>query len=205
MNSKPILIKKPQQQRSKQKVEAIYAALTRILQQQSFARITTAEIALEAELSIGSLYDYFGNKESILIGYIDRQLSLSLQQIQQQAEQAQLSANIALQALLRGGIQFALQEQAAIRALCFTMPQYLSEIDLHRSKAKIEQISVTFAKAHRLHIPKAQQAALMFSLSNIVLGYQFRLAILEDCPFSEAQLVAQLEAIIAPLLFSAAP
>jgi AcrR family transcriptional regulator len=58
--------KPPRQARSTQLVADIMEAATRVLMREGARRFTTARVADEAGISIGSLYQYFPNKESIL-------------------------------------------------------------------------------------------------------------------------------------------
>jgi AcrR family transcriptional regulator len=58
--------KAPRQSRSKQLVEAILEAAIRVLSREGATRFTTARVAETAGVSVGSLYQYFPNKEAIL-------------------------------------------------------------------------------------------------------------------------------------------
>lgn len=58
--------KKPSQDRSKDTVNIILKATTHIIDQVGVSGISTNKIAEKAGISIGSLYQYFPNKESIL-------------------------------------------------------------------------------------------------------------------------------------------
>jgi AcrR family transcriptional regulator len=59
--------KQPQQERSKVTVEAILEATTRILIEDGYDKANTNRIAERAGISIGSLYQYFPNKESLIV------------------------------------------------------------------------------------------------------------------------------------------
>ncbi|MDP6893521.1 MAG: TetR/AcrR family transcriptional regulator [Verrucomicrobiota bacterium] len=61
------LRKKPKQMRSKLMFDSILEASTRVLEEVSFKKFTTNRVAEVAGISIGSLYQYFPNKQSILI------------------------------------------------------------------------------------------------------------------------------------------
>jgi AcrR family transcriptional regulator len=61
------LRKKPKQMRSKLMFDSILEASTRVLEEVSFKKFTTNRVAEAAGISIGSLYQYFPNKQSILI------------------------------------------------------------------------------------------------------------------------------------------
>ncbi len=56
----------PRQERSKIAVEAILEATTRILTEEGYDKANTNRIAERAGVSIGSLYQYFPNKESLI-------------------------------------------------------------------------------------------------------------------------------------------
>jgi AcrR family transcriptional regulator len=58
--------KPPSQERSRQLVAAILEAAIRVLRKHGARRFTTIRVAQEAGVSVGSLYQYFPNKESIL-------------------------------------------------------------------------------------------------------------------------------------------
>ncbi len=60
--------KKPIQARSKATVHTIYEAALELFTQYGYSPITTDKIAERAGVSIGTLYQYFPNKESILVG-----------------------------------------------------------------------------------------------------------------------------------------
>jgi AcrR family transcriptional regulator len=58
--------KLPQQERSRIAVEAILEATTRILTEEGYEKANTNRIAERAGVSIGSLYQYFPNKDSLM-------------------------------------------------------------------------------------------------------------------------------------------
>src|SRR5215475_9470532 len=58
--------KAPKQQRSSQLVADILEAAIRVLEKEGAPRFTMARVAEKAGVSVGSLYQYFPNKESIL-------------------------------------------------------------------------------------------------------------------------------------------
>lgn len=58
--------KEPQQERSKITVDAILTATARILTEEGYRKASTNRIAEVAGVSIGSLYQYFPNKESLV-------------------------------------------------------------------------------------------------------------------------------------------
>ena len=67
--------KEPSQERSRALVDALVEATARILETQGPEEVTTNRVAEIAGASIGSLYQYFPNKESLLAAVIERELS----------------------------------------------------------------------------------------------------------------------------------
>jgi len=59
--------RRPTQARSREMVARILAAARELLHEQSSAKLTTIAIARVAGMSVGSLYQYFPNKEAILL------------------------------------------------------------------------------------------------------------------------------------------
>lgn len=66
--------KRPQQERSRALVQAIVEAGARILGEQGLARFTTNAVAEAAGVSVGSLYQYFPNKQALVEAIRDRHL-----------------------------------------------------------------------------------------------------------------------------------
>jgi AcrR family transcriptional regulator len=80
-------LKRPSQERSKFTVRAIYGAFVRIWQQQGWEHLTTRAVALEAGVSIGTLYEYFPNKRALLSGYVRDCIEVLLEEIERQVIQ----------------------------------------------------------------------------------------------------------------------
>jgi AcrR family transcriptional regulator len=64
--------KLPQQDRSHMTVEAILEATTHILTEEGYDKANTNRIAERAGISIGSLYQYFPNKESLIVALMEQ-------------------------------------------------------------------------------------------------------------------------------------
>ncbi len=95
--------KKPQQQRAKLIVDHILQAAQICIVEQGLMQITTPKIAEKAGVSVGSLYQYFENKEEIIQELLRRKsenLGLALKQMV--VTQAQLS----IQEIIPLSIQF---------------------------------------------------------------------------------------------------
>ncbi|GGV18238.1 TetR family transcriptional regulator [Actinomadura cremea] len=62
----------PRQDRSRRTVEGILDAATRVLAERGYDGASTNRIAAAAGISNGSLYQYFPNKDAIMVAVVDR-------------------------------------------------------------------------------------------------------------------------------------
>jgi AcrR family transcriptional regulator len=67
--------KSPSQERSRRTVNRILDAATRIFHEQGYTDATTNDIADEADVSVGSLYQYFPNKDALLVALTQRHIA----------------------------------------------------------------------------------------------------------------------------------
>jgi AcrR family transcriptional regulator len=99
--------RRPRQQRSVQAVEAIFEATARLLESQGLAALTTARIAEVAGYGVGTVYDYFPNKNAILVAMARQELDRVVRSIQKALKQADTgdtatATQRAMRALIRG-------------------------------------------------------------------------------------------------------
>ena len=98
----------PKQERSRKRFDGILDAAANVFSRKGFDSATTNEIADRAEMSIGSLYQYFDNKEAIVWALSDRYVE-SLNEITSDfmdAEVVELSVEEAVDRLLDPVITF---------------------------------------------------------------------------------------------------
>ena len=92
--------KQPRQDRSRATVDAILEAASQVFRRLGYAAGTTDRIALRAGVSVGSLYQYFPNKDAILIAVVERHLARMMGDIERLLE-AEQGEEPNLDALLR--------------------------------------------------------------------------------------------------------
>ncbi|HET6147377.1 MAG TPA: TetR/AcrR family transcriptional regulator [Polyangia bacterium] len=74
-SERPSTRREPKQQRSRQTVEAVLEAVQRVLRRQGAEAITTNRVAEAAGVSVGSLYQYFPDKQAIFMALRDRHVN----------------------------------------------------------------------------------------------------------------------------------
>ena len=92
--------KRPSQARSKATVEAILVAAAQVFRQQGYAGATTDRIAHRAGVSVGSLYQYFPNKDAILVALAQRHIDTGFTLVRELLAEA-LTDVPAVESLLR--------------------------------------------------------------------------------------------------------
>jgi AcrR family transcriptional regulator len=107
--------KQPRQARAQHTVDAIIEAAARILEEQGHAGFTTNAVAEIAGVSIGTLYQYFSDKESLLGSLIGRETARLLEE----AEAAALltAGQAALDAVIRAAVRHQLRRPRLARLL----------------------------------------------------------------------------------------
>lgn len=117
-------MRRARQARSRATVSAIVEAATRILARDGWQAVNTNAIAARAGVSVGSVYEYFPNKQAILDVIIDRHLGSGEELIGSSA--AALNANITVDAIVRllvsGFIALHKDDPALHRALAAEVP-----------------------------------------------------------------------------------
>ncbi len=75
--------KTPVQTRSAETVEAIFEAAIQLLGGSGLNRLTTTRVAARAGVSVGTLYQYFPNKQALLFALLERHLNLVADAVEQ--------------------------------------------------------------------------------------------------------------------------
>lgn len=73
--------RQPSQARGQQRVEMILQTAERLFASEGFERVSTNQIAETAEIPVGSIYQYFKNKDAILLALVDRYRGAFAQQL----------------------------------------------------------------------------------------------------------------------------
>ncbi|WP_375777193.1 TetR family transcriptional regulator [Bradyrhizobium sp. ma5] len=148
--------KQPQQARSAELVAAILDAAVQVLTKEGAQRFTTARVAERAGVSVGSLYQYFPNKASILFRLQSdewRQNSSLLRDILADRTRPPLAR---LRSLVHTFIRSECEEAAVRVALNDAAPLYRDAPEAREVRATGERIVEVFM---REALPKSSDAA----------------------------------------------
>jgi AcrR family transcriptional regulator len=103
------------QTRAAKTVEAIVEAAARILETAGLEGYTTNAVAERAGVSIGSLYQYFPNKDAITLALIAREAALLLQEVEEAATETDWKT--ALDLMVGAAVRHQLRRPALARLL----------------------------------------------------------------------------------------
>ncbi len=129
--------KQPRQERAKETVSVILEAAAEVFAEKGYAGATTNKIAHRAGVSIGSLYQYFPNKDAILAGLREQHLS-DVQIVVDRSMRELADVNVpigqALGSLLRGLINLHEEKPKLTRALSEDVLPPHSVEDINRNR-----------------------------------------------------------------------
>lgn len=116
--------KEPVQERSRRTVEAILTATAQVLVAQGYEKTTTATVAERAGVSIGTLYQYFPNKESLVAALVKAHIEELFDMIDAALERSRdLPLEDSLRNLLRAGLDAHRVDPALHKVLTEEMPR----------------------------------------------------------------------------------
>ncbi len=148
--------KQPQQERSTKLVESILEAATRVLTEEGVTRFTTARVAEKAGVSVGSIYQYFPNKASILFRLQVDEWMQTTQMLRNILEDASTPHLERLRALVQVFLRSECEEAEIRGALNDAAPLYRDSPEARKARAEGDQMIEAFmAEA----LPKASAAS----------------------------------------------
>ncbi|MFI1379525.1 TetR/AcrR family transcriptional regulator [Embleya sp. NPDC020886] len=116
--------KQPRQVRAELTRQRILAAATHVFAEYGYAAGTTNRIAEQARISIGSLYQYYPNKDAILLELVNRHLDLGAAAMRQrQDEELPDSIEEIIRVFVRVAIGNHLGDTQLLRIMAEQVPQ----------------------------------------------------------------------------------
>ena len=199
MNSKVLdsQRKSPQQDRSKDLVGSILEATVRILPQIGSRNITTKKIADFAGVSIGSLYQYFPNKESVLAALIDLAMKNKTAEAHKKIQEISgKSIDESVSILVDFALDMFLKEREKNRELFLQAPE-LGRIPtlLKLRQTVVEQLALEMEK-HHPGLERKKYIRVSFIAVNSLMGVIHTTIYDESQDYSIAELSTELKSML---------
>jgi AcrR family transcriptional regulator len=126
--------KLPAQSRSAATVSAVLEAAARILERRGFEGYTTNAVAEQAGVSIGSLYQYFANKDAVTVALIEREAAVLLADVAEVPFKEGYEA--ALDHLIRAAVAHQMRRPKLARLLDFEE----SRLPIRSRKGRVDDL-----------------------------------------------------------------
>lgn len=180
----PGVRKTPLQARARHTIDAIFQATAQIVEEDGALHLTTNKIASKAGFSIGTLYQYFPDKEAILLTMIDRERRRVLGQLHTLLEHA-VAAQRPVADVVRDMIHLLVESfgsgprhRRAMIRVAWRMDQFESVTQALREAAEANAIALEKLRDASMRPPTP---AMMFVATRAVMG-AIRSASLENSP-----------------------
>jgi AcrR family transcriptional regulator len=167
------LKKTPKQERSKFLYESILEAATRVFEEADYQGSTTNKIAELAGVSVGSLYQYFPNKDALVLALFERYLDHRLKDFEETYKSVK---NDSVEAIIRQTIDMLVRPDLQNRRLLKILYSKgallgMAPMVMARRKRVMEVVSLELERRKVMEGLKVENCELTaFVIVNSVLG-----------------------------------
>lgn len=193
--------RKPSQERSRQVVEALLDATGQVIAERGLAQTTTNHIAARAGVSIGSLYQYFANKEELLAALLDKLVD-DLGQAVDRGVPLLLEADLKtmVRGLLQAGFAFLRSNERLYLELARNWDQQSSQRVLRSLERHMQEVFRLYALRHYRELQIDDLPVAVFVATNSTVFTIMRYLSLPQPPCSREQLLEELTGMVAGYL-----
>jgi AcrR family transcriptional regulator len=170
--------KRPRQARSKATVAAILEASARLLGELGYARVTTNRIAERAGVGIGTLYEFFPNRESVIVALAQHRFGELARAIEVDLESALRLEGMAATRFLIGRLVDAVSSDRALFRVLLREAPLLRELpEVQQAQAAILAVGWRGAQraSSRIDLPDPEADTWLVSrmVGNAILEMAF--------------------------------
>jgi AcrR family transcriptional regulator len=161
--------RKPKQARAQETMEILLEAAARVLRDHGYAHATTNRIAEAAGVSVGTVYEYFANKDAVFDRLIARELDALVAAFEAQGAGADLDLETSLLRLVEAGLGAMRFGPELFRAL-ESVPGAAFRSRLGDARATVVALVSRLLEAHRREVKVADLDLAAFLIVSAVEG-----------------------------------
>jgi AcrR family transcriptional regulator len=189
--------KAPVQARSRAMVDRILEAATRVLTSSGYGQMSTNRIAEEAEVSVGSLYRYFADKEEIFEELRARATDEIMGDLTDTITRAAGEPpRLGVRAVVAALVLSLQQHEAVIRALVNEVPMGTQSNVLPEIERTLGQFTRIYAAQHAPGIAPEEMDARIYLAMGITLNSCLRIALEKPPELDEDHLIDMVTAML---------
>jgi AcrR family transcriptional regulator len=160
--------KLPRQARSRASFEAILGGCARVLERGGYESLTTNAVAAAAGVGIGTLYDFFPNRDAVVLALAEERLARLGEEVKAGlAEAAALDTHAALDLLIRRLVRTVAADRALYRVL-LREPKLRSRPETRRALASFFELARLSAERAKGRLALADPPADAWLVSRIL-------------------------------------
>lgn len=171
-------------------VERILEASTRVLASSGYAQMSTNRIADEAEVSVGSLYRYFSDKDEIFALLRQRTTDEIMGELTDAiARAASQPPMVGVRAVVAALVSSLQRHEAVIRALVNELPMGTQANVLPEIERTLAQFTRIYAAQQASHLSETELDARIYLAMGITLNSCLRIALERPADLDEDHLI----------------
>ena len=184
--------KSPRQGRSIATVDAIFEATIQVLSSDGLIRLNTTRVARRAGVSVGTLYQYFPNKQALLFAVLERHLAMLATAIEKACDE---NLNATVETIAEAVVKAYLQAQMAQAGISPALYRIALELDARelielatRRSARAIEAALSTARDGCFPGPRLVAQTLTAALYGTVPAFCHRVLVTADGIEAERQL-----------------
>ena len=165
--------KTPQQSRSIVTVEAIHDATIQVLLKDGAERLTTVHVARRAGVSVGTLYQYFPNKQALLFAVLERHMLRTVTAVEEACTANHLQPlHVMVDALVNRFIDAKLVDRDTSVALYRIAAEAGGDLIVQRTRKRFE--AAMTAMLQTAHLPASTDVPFMVHVIYLTMAGTLR-------------------------------
>lgn len=170
--------RKPVQRRSEEMVERLLAAATRVLADVGYGQMSTNRVAAEADVSIGSLYRYFADKDELFETLRVQASDVILRRLTDAiAAAAAKPPHVGVRGVVAALVDALREQEPIVRALVNEVPLGTQSNVLPEIERGLATFTRMYAVQHAPQVPVAEMDARIYLAMGVTLNSCLRIAL----------------------------